>query len=88
MDLKEYYLMHKNLPVCLMEISDDGSISRVRRNASAAEHFPLGGQMNEMKFHEWWRDRAIPKTIVIELPLRGDDHSNVSSSRAAVFHLP
>lgn len=62
MDLKEYYLMHKNLPVCLMEISDDGSISRVRRNASAAEHFPLGGQMNEMKFHEWWRDRAIPKT--------------------------
>ena len=62
MDLKEYYLMHKNLPVCLMEISDDGSISRVRRNASAAEHFPLGGQMNEMKLHEWWRDRAIPKT--------------------------
>lgn len=62
MDLKEYYLMHKNLPVCLMEISDDGSISRVRRNASAAGHFPLGGQMNEMKFHEWWRDRAIPKT--------------------------
>ena len=24
-------------------------------------------------------------TIVIELPLRGDDHSNVSSSRAAAF---
>ena len=62
MDLKEYYLMHKNLPVCLMEISDDGSISRVRRNTAAADHFPLGGQMNEMKFHEWWRDRAIPKT--------------------------
>ena len=58
----EYYLMHKDIPVCLMEISEGGEISRVRRNASAAAHFPLGGQMNNMKFHEWWRDRAIPKT--------------------------
>ena len=59
---EEYYLMHKDIPVCLMEISDEGAIRSVRRNASAAEHFPLGGQMNHMKFHEWWRDRAIPKS--------------------------
>lgn len=59
---KEYYLMHKDIPVCLMEISDDGILGSVRRNESAAAHFPLGGQMNNMKFHEWWRDRAIPKT--------------------------
>lgn len=59
---KEYYLMHKNIPVCLMEIADDGSLGRVRRNESVAEHFPLGGQMNDMKFHDWWKDRAIPKT--------------------------
>ena len=59
---REYYLMHKDIPVCLMEISDDGSISRVRRNETAKEHFPLGGQMNNMRFHEWWNDRAIPKT--------------------------
>ncbi len=59
---REYYLMHKDIPVCLMEISDDGSISRVRRNETAMEHFPLGGQMNNMRFHEWWNDRAIPKT--------------------------
>lgn len=59
---KEYYLMHKDIPVCLMEISDDGILVSVRRNESAAAHFPLGGQMNNMKFHEWWRDRAIPKT--------------------------
>ena len=59
---KEYYLMHKDIPVCLMEISDDGALGRVRRNEAAADHFPLGGQMNNMKFHEWWRDRAIPKT--------------------------
>lgn len=59
---REYFLMHKDIPVCLMEISEDGEISKVRRNEAAAEHFPLGGQMNNMKFHEWWRDRAIPKT--------------------------
>lgn len=59
---KEYYLMHKDIPVCLMEITDDGSVRNVRKVASNAEHFPLGGQMNDMKFHEWWRDRAIPRT--------------------------
>ena len=59
---KEYYLMHKDIPVCLMEISDDGILGSVRRNEAAAAHFPLGGQMNNMKFHDWWRDRAIPKT--------------------------
>lgn len=58
----EYYLMHKDIPVCLMEISEDGSLGTVRRNESAEKHFPIGGQMNNMKFHEWWRDRAIPKT--------------------------
>ncbi|MBQ9211451.1 MAG: hypothetical protein IJ153_07125 [Clostridia bacterium] len=59
---REYYLMHKDIPVCLMEISEDGILSKVRRNEDAAIHFPLGGQMNNMKFYEWWRDRAIPKT--------------------------
>ena len=59
---QEYYLMHKDIPVCLMEISEDGAISKVRRIDDAAAHFPLGGQMNNIKFHEWWQDRAIPKT--------------------------
>ena len=59
---REYYLMHKDIPVCLMEISDEGILGKVRRNKDTASHFPLGGQMNNTKFHEWWRDRAIPKT--------------------------
>lgn len=59
---KEYFLMHKDIRVCLMEISDEGEIGSIRSNKAAADHFPLGGQMNNMKFHEWWRDRAIPKT--------------------------
>ena len=61
-NVKEYFLMHKDIRVCLMEITEDGNISNIRRNEAAAKHFPLGGQMNNMKFHEWWRDRAIPKT--------------------------
>ena len=39
---EEYYLMHKDIPVCLMEISDDGKLSYVRRNAAEARHFPIG----------------------------------------------
>lgn len=58
----EYYLMHKDIPVCLMEISGDGTIGKVRRNEAALAHFPLGGQMNSMRFHQWWKDRAIPRT--------------------------
>ena len=59
---KEYYLMHKDIPVCLMNISDDGLMGNYRRNEAALEHFPIGGQMNDIKFHDWWKDRAIPKT--------------------------
>lgn len=60
--MAEYYLMHKNIPVCLMNINNDGEISKVRRIDVNKDHFPLGGQMNDMKFYDWWRDRAIPKT--------------------------
>lgn len=59
---KEYFLMHKDIPVCLMNISEDGSLGSYRKNEAALDHFPIGGQMNDIKFHDWWRDRAIPKT--------------------------
>ena len=58
----EYYLMHKDIQVCLMELSEDGTLGNYRKNQAALDHFPIGGQMNDMKFHDWWRDRAIPKT--------------------------
>ncbi|MBR0093315.1 MAG: hypothetical protein IJP92_16635 [Lachnospiraceae bacterium] len=54
--------MHKDISVCLMNIAYDGAISNVRPVPSATDHVPLGGQMNPMKFHEWWKDRAIPRT--------------------------
>ena len=59
---KEYYLMHKDIPVALMEISENGILGNYRINVAEKDHIPLGGQMNEMKFHDWWKDRAIPKT--------------------------
>ena len=59
---KEYFLMHKDIVVCSMQINDSGDIGKIRRIASSQNHFPIGGQMNDSKFHEWWRDRAIPKT--------------------------
>ena len=59
---KEYFLMHKDIPVALMEISEDGVLGNYRINEAEKDHIPLGGQMNEMKFHDWWKDRAIPKT--------------------------
>lgn len=60
--VEEYYLMHKDIPVCLMELSSDGRLGNYKRNLSAMEHFPIGAQMNDVKFHDWWKDRAIPKT--------------------------
>ena len=59
---KEYILMHKNIPLCLVNISDEGVLKTIRKNENNSAHFPLGGQMNDMKFHDWWKDRAIPET--------------------------
>ena len=42
----EYILMHKDVPVCLMEISDEGVLGSYKKNKEAEDHFPLGGQMN------------------------------------------
>ncbi|WP_026660954.1 hypothetical protein [Butyrivibrio sp. AC2005] len=58
----EYYLMHKDIPVCLMEISEDGRLGNYKKNEAQIDHFPIGGRMNDSRFHEWWKDRAIPKT--------------------------
>ena len=58
----KFFLMHKNIIVASMQIDDNGGISKIRKNPDALDHIPLGAQMNDMKFHEWWNDRAIPKS--------------------------
>ena len=57
-----FYLMHKNITVAKMEVDNSGNLSKVQVNTNTQEHIPVGGQMNNMKFHEWWKDRATPKT--------------------------
>ena len=57
-----FILMHKDIALCEVNLSSDGSMSKIRRYDSGVEHFPLGGQMNDVRFHEWWKDRAIPRT--------------------------
>lgn len=57
----KYYLMHKDIIVCLFNIDADGNISNVQYT-NERKHIPVGGQMNDVKFHDWWKDRAIPKT--------------------------
>lgn len=47
------YLMHKNLIVALMDVSDNGELSKVEINKPNYEFVPVGGQMNMMKFHDW-----------------------------------
>ena len=56
------YLMHKNIITARIEVSLNGDLSKVELNNENFEHLPLGCQMNNMKFHKWWEDRAVPKT--------------------------
>lgn len=56
------YLMHKNIATAKMELDEFGRLSQVKLNNNNFEHLPVGCQLNQMKFHEWWQDRSVPKT--------------------------
>lgn len=56
----EYYLMHKNIPVALLNIDEQGNAKLVNKIPGNENHFPLGAKLNDFKFIEWWRDRYIP----------------------------
>ena len=55
-----FHLMHKNISVAIFDLDNSGNLSKLRR--FNLEHSPVGSKMNDMKFHEWWKDRATPKT--------------------------
>jgi len=60
-----YLLLHKDLIVARFFLDEENKNSqpqKVRINTAYKEHFPIGGQMNNMKFMEWWQDRTIPST--------------------------
>lgn len=62
---KKYILMHKNVPVCNIELDEaSGAISAVA-NAVAPAHIPVGitvkkGVIDRAALNEWWKGRAIP----------------------------
>lgn len=62
---KKYMLMHKNIPVCKIELDEaSGAISAVS-NAEDPMHVPVGiavkkGVVDRAALNEWWKGRAIP----------------------------
>ena len=56
-----FFLMHKDIVIAQMEI-DDARPHKITFTKDASEHLPLGAQMNMVRFHEWWEDRAVPRT--------------------------
>lgn len=63
--MKKYSLMHKNVPVCDIELDEaTGAISAVS-NVEAPAHVPVGiavkkGVVDRGALNEWWKGRAIP----------------------------
>ena len=63
--MKDYILMHKNIEVALMKLDENDANSKPSKiylNEKEQDHIPIGARMNNIKFINWWQDRAIPKT--------------------------
>lgn len=63
--IKNYMLMHKNVPVCNIDLDEaSGAISAVS-NMVALAHVPVSitvkkGAIDRAALNEWWKGRAIP----------------------------
>lgn len=55
-----YFLMHKNIQVALLSIDDQGYAKLVEKISGNEKHFPVGGQLNSIRFSDWWKNRSIP----------------------------
>lgn len=76
-----FWLMHKNEKVMPIKI-DENNVKFM--SPLIPELVPIGGQMNSMKMHEWWSDRAVPRTrkggkhALKELGLESTDNMLIS----------
>ncbi|MBQ7564640.1 MAG: hypothetical protein IJT16_11700 [Lachnospiraceae bacterium] len=57
-----FLLMHKDIEVARLAVTEKTRIHHIVINEPGLDHLPLGAQMNMVRFHEWWEDRAVPKT--------------------------
>ncbi|MBP5217276.1 MAG: hypothetical protein J6038_05550 [Bacilli bacterium] len=55
-----FFLMHKNIQVALLSIDESGNAKLERKIPGNESHFPIGAQLNNSKFAEWWKNRYIP----------------------------
>lgn len=56
-----FYLMHKNIIVASLKISDNGQAILIHKAEDNIKHFPIGGSLNNSKFADWWKNRYIPE---------------------------
>lgn len=58
-----YYLMHKDIQVCEIEIDELSTITKIS-DIQNAEHLPVGIRQNDLisTFNRWWKNRSIPKS--------------------------
>ena len=61
-ELDKVFLMHKDHIVAEMMLDESGNMKHVRINKAESEHIPIGGRLNDNRLHNWWKDRATPKT--------------------------
>ena len=59
---RKYLFMHKDVDICRMDISKDGTLSNIEINTNHIDHFPFGTANDINKFKKWWRDRSVPQT--------------------------
>lgn len=57
--MRFFTLMRKNEEVMVLQISEDGNISKIGKKINK-ELIPLQNRTSERGVIEWWRDRAIP----------------------------
>lgn len=57
-----YLLMHKDIPVTMLEISQTGDIIHVSKKPINIEHLPIITQYDNYSLSSWWEERAIPST--------------------------
>ena len=60
-----YYLMHKKEIVARFFLDENDAFAKpknIQINEKNEHYMPIGARMNNVKFIEWWNDRAIPKT--------------------------
>ena len=78
--MNKYILMHKNIPVAVLEIDEASGVISAIGEVYAEQHIPLGitvkrGKIERSELNDWWKGRAIPasrsgiKTVLEDLQI-------------------